>query len=379
MLHNIYEAMKHHPIFENAITWQKELINRTVVAPMSRVSATADGLATDEMKDYYSSFAIGKFAVIITEGIYTDIYGSQSYKNQPGLINHAQSASWEKITHAVHQSSSLIFAQLMHGGALSQYSEDTLAPSALKPRGVKMASYGGQGAFPIPKEMDLSDIERMKQGFINGAINASKAGFDGIEIHGANGYLLDQFLTPELNHRTDHYGGTMQNRFRVIAEIIDDIKASVPQDFIVGLRVSEGKVNDLTYRWSHGLEAARELAKEIKISQPDFVHVAVQTGEWERDSFFTDGTSLAMVIRKTTGIPVIANGGFHNLDQARVALNDNHATLIAIGKAALADPHWVVKTMKGLPPIPFHREMLWPEATLSHTRKIMQELNNRYS
>ncbi|WP_433902696.1 tRNA-dihydrouridine synthase [Sphingobacterium puteale] len=366
--------MKHHPIFQNAITWRRELINRTVVAPMSRVSATADGLATDEMMDYYSAFAIGGFAVIITEGIYTDVYGSQSYNNQPALVNNAQSTSWEKITCAVHQSPSLIFAQLMHGGALSQYSEDTLAPSALKPVGVKMASYGGEGAFPIPKEMDLTDIERTKQGFINGAINAYKAGFDGVEIHGANGYLLDQFLTPELNHRIDHYGGTMHNRFRVIAEIIAGIKAAVPEDFIVGLRVSEGKVNDLTYRWTQGIETAKELADEIKASQPDFVHVAVQTGEWERDSFLEDGTSLASVIRQATGLPVIANGGFHNLDKAQVALQDNHATLIAIGKAALADPYWVVKTMNELPIIPFHRDMLWPEATLSHTQKIIKEL-----
>ncbi|PRD57111.1 tRNA-dihydrouridine synthase [Sphingobacterium gobiense] len=367
--------MKHHPIFQKANIWQKALINRTVVAPMSRVSATADGLATDEMTDYYSAFAIGGFAVIITEGIYTDVYGSQSYANQPALVNDEQRASWVKVTRTVHKSPSLIFAQLMHGGALSQCNDNTLAPSAVKPVGVKMASYGGDGAFPIPKEMDLMDIERMKQGFIDGAVNAYKSGFDGVEIHGANGYLLDQFLTPELNHRNDHYGGTMQNRFRVIAEIIAGIQASVPQDFIVGLRISEGKVNDLTYRWADGIETAKELAEEIKASQPDFVHVAVQTGEWERDSFFEDGISLASIIRKATGIPVIANGGFHNLNKAEIALKDNHADLIAIGKVALADPHWVIKTINSIPLIPFHRDMLWPEATLSHTRKIIKELN----
>lgn len=367
--------MKHHPIFQNAIIWQRELINRTVVAPMSRVSATADGLATDEMKDYYSAFAIGGFAVIITEGIYTDVYGSQSYNNQPALVNEAQCASWEKVTRAVHQSPSLIFAQLMHGGALSQYSEDTLAPSALKPVGVKMASYGGEGAFQTPKEMNLTDIERMKQGFIDGAVNAYKAGFDGVEIHGANGYLLDQFLTPELNFRNDQYGGSIQNRFRVIAEIIAGIRAAVPQVFLVGLRVSEGKVNHLTYRWTDGANAAYELATEINKSQPDFVHAAVQTGEWERDSFYEDGTSLASVIRKITGVPVIANGGFHKLDKAEIALNEKHADLLAIGKAALADPDWVKKTLNNAPVIPFHRDMLWPGATLGHTRKIINELN----
>lgn len=366
--------MKHHPIFQKAIIWQRDLINRTVVAPMSRVSATADGLATDEMTDYYSTFATGGFGVIITEGIYTDVYGSKSYNNQPALTNAEQCVTWEKVTRAVHRSSSLIFAQLMHGGALSQCSENTLAPSAVQPVGVKMASYGGEGGFPLPKEMDLTDIQRMQQGFIDGAVNAYKAGFDGVEIHGANGYLLDQFLTPELNHRDDQYGGTVQNRFRVIAEIIASIKASVPSDFIVGLRVSEGKVNDLTYRWADGIETAKEIAKEIKTSQPDFVHVAVQTGEWERDSFYGEGISLASVIRETTGIPVIANGGFHNLDKAKTALNDSHADLLAIGKVALADPHWVVKKLNDLPIIPFHRDMLWPEATISHTQKIIHKL-----
>lgn len=364
-----------HPIFQKANIWQRDLVNRAVVAPMSRVSATAAGLATNEMIDYYSSFAAGGFAVIITEGIYTDVYGSQSYNNQPALVNYEQRASWQRITNAVHRSPSLIFAQLMHGGALAQCSTNTLAPSAVQPLGSKMAPYGGEGSFPLPKEMDLADIERMQQGFINAAVNAYKAGFDGVEIHGANGYLLDQFLTTELNLRNDNYGGTMRNRFRVIAEIIAGIRAAVPQDFIVGLRVSEGKVNDLAYRWAGGIETAKELAEELKESKPDFVHVAVQTGEWERDSFFEDTVSLASVIRQVTHIPVIANGGLHNLEKAEIALKDNHADLIAIGKAALADPHWVMRTLKDVPTIPFHRDMLWPEATLSHTRKIIGELN----
>lgn len=331
--------MKDHPIFKRTSLWRRALMNRTVVAPMSRVSATPDGCATQAMLDYYSGFAKGGFAVIITEGIYTDNYGSQSYKHQPALVNEQQCEAWKKVTQAVHGSPSLIFAQLMHGGALSQFSENTLAPSAIQPSGLKMAAFGGEGTFSIPKAMDLTDIERMQQGFINSAFNAYKAGFDGVEIHGANGYLLDQFLTPELNQRKDHYGGNMHNRFRVIREIIAGIRTCVPQEFIVGLRISEGKVNDLLYRWADGIETAKKLAKEIKVSQPDFVHVAVQTGEWERDSFFGDGISLSSVIRETTGIPVMANGGLHDFDKAETALKDNHADLIAIGKVALADPH----------------------------------------
>ncbi|MET4083947.1 2,4-dienoyl-CoA reductase-like NADH-dependent reductase (Old Yellow Enzyme family) [Pedobacter sp. UYP30] len=367
--------MNYHPIFKKAKIWQRELINRTVLAPMSRVSATTDGMATYEMSKYYTAFATGGFGIIITEGIYTDASSSKSYDRQPGLINPDQCAAWEKITQSVHKSPTLIFAQLMHGGALSQCGENTLAPSAVQPVGMKSVSFGGEGSFPLPKEMSIEDIQKMQDGFIRAADYAHKAGFDGIEIHAANGYLLDQFLTPELNRRIDRYGGEIRNRFRVISEIITGIKDMVPESFIVGLRVAEGKVNDLTYRWSGGVETAKELASQIKLSRPDFVHVAVQTGEWERDSFYGDGTSLASVIREITNIPVIANGGFHNLEKAKTALNEKHADLLAIGKAALADPHWPIKTRDNLLTVPFHRNMLWPEATISHTLKIIHKLD----
>ena len=363
--------MKKHPLFKAATYWHRELPNRTVVAPMSRVSATEDGLATSEMMDYYTSFAMGGFSVVITEGIYTDQCSSQSYNNQPGLATMEQTESWQKVTASVHRSPALIFAQLMHGGALSQHLAITLAPSAVLPVGTKMAAYGGEGGFPAPLAMTLNDIAIAKQGFVNAAVNASKAGFDGVEIHGANGYLIDQFLTPELNLRNDPYGGSMENRYRIVAEIISDIRAVVPYDFAIGLRISEGKVNDLTYRWERGSIAAKELAAAIKTSKPDFIHVAVQTGEWIRDSFYEDGTSLASILKDTTGIPVIANGGFHNLDHADTALNEGHADLLAIGKAALADPSWPSKTRNNIPAIPFHRDMLWPEATISHTQKII--------
>lgn len=360
-----------HPLFNASTYWYRELPNRTVVAPMSRVSATDKGLATSEMVDYYTSFATGGFSVVITEGIYTDQYSSQSYNNQPGLVTIAQTKSWEKVTASVHRSPVLIFAQLMHGGALSQSLATTLAPSSVRPAGTKMAAFGGEGGFSTPLAMTLNDIDIAKQGFVNAAINACNAGFDGVEIHGANGYLIDQFLTPELNLRNDQYGGSMKNRYRFVAEIISEIRSAVPQSFIIGLRVSEGKVNDLTYRWEKGALAAKELAEEIKISKPDFIHVAVQTGEWVRDSFYEDGTSLASVLKDTTRIPIIANGGFHNLDTANQALNEGHADLLSIGKAALADPNWPSKTIANVPTIPFHRNMLWPEATLSHRQKII--------
>ncbi|NSL91130.1 NADH:flavin oxidoreductase [Chitinophaga sp. Mgbs1] len=365
---------KQQTIFQPVTLKGHQLKNRLTVAPMSRVSATAEGLPTAEMTDYYNAFAKGGFGMIITEGIYTDNIASKSYVNQPGITSAAHIAAWQQLTAEVKNTDVLLIAQLMHGGAISQYSAHTVAPSAIQPPGVKMVQYGGEGAFPMPRAMNTEDIQLAKQGFIDAAVAAMLAGFDGVELHAANGYLLDQFLTPECNTRQDAYGGSVANRFRLIAEIIDGIRTVVPAQFLVGIRLSEGKVNDMGYRWKNGLETAHAVLQEVKKASPDFIHIAVQSGEWERDSFYEDGSSYAALARQITGRQVIANGGMHQLPLAARVLEEGHADLLAIGKAALADPYWPHHMQQGTAPQPFHRDMLWPQATISHSRKIIQTL-----
>lgn len=347
-----------HPLFEGVRLGKHHLPNRAVVAPMSRISATPDGLATAEMAQYYTAFAAGGFGMIITEGCYTDPTSSQAYEQQPGLVTTAQATAWQKVAASVKQYPTVLIAQLMHAGALSQLAWQTYAPSSVQPVGHKMTQYGGEGDFPMPKELSSAEIAQVKQGFIAAAVNASRAGFDGVELHAANGYLLDQFLTAELNHRTDAYGGGMPNRFRLISEIMAGIRAQVPADFLLGLRLSEGKVNDLAYRWPQGALVATELLTEVQAAAPDFVHIAVQSSEWEQDSFYPNGTSLAALARQLTGVPVIANGGMHELNRAARALRENHADLLAIGKAALADPSWPLKVQSQQLPLAFDRAML---------------------
>lgn len=364
-----------HPLFQSALLHHHALRNRTVVAPMSRISASPEGIPTADMIAYYETFARGGFGMIITEGNYTDSFASKAYHNQPGLTNAAQTAGWKTITDAVRPYGTPIIAQLMHAGALSQCSDSTLAPSAIRPVGQKLAQYGGAGCFPLPAAMSIPDIQNVTRGFAAAALAAFHAGFDGVEIHAANGYLLDQFLTPELNIREDTYGGNTENRFRIIAGIIGAIRKTAPADFLVGLRLSEGKVNDLAYRWARGIDMAREIMAAVKQAAPDFLHIAVQTGEWERDSFYANGDSYASVARRCTGIPVIANGGLHDLDKSKIAFTGGHADFVSIGKAALADPSWPNHTLRGIPVLPFHRDMLWPEATIRHTKKIIDRLS----
>ncbi|MFB6456860.1 NADH:flavin oxidoreductase [Chitinophaga sp. Hz27] len=361
-----------HPIFKSFQWKEHSLKNRLTVAPMSRVSATTGGLATDEMAAYYSAFAAGGFSMIITEGNYTDETASKGYAHQPGLTTADHAASWQPVVKQTKANGALIIAQLMHAGALSQYNQQTLAPSAIQPVGNKMAQYGGTGAYPFPQAMSLEDITIAKKGFVDAAQLAIRAGFDGIELHAANGYLLDQFLTPELNTRNDQYGGSTNNRFRVIAEIIDAIRSVSPAHFLVGIRLSEGKVNDLKYRWKDGAAMAVEILEEVKNAAPDFVHIAVQSGEWERDSFYSNGTSFAALARQITGKVIIANGGMHQLTRAARVIEEFHGDLLSIGKAALADCAWPLHTLNGTPPIAFHPDMLWPEATIKHTNTIIQ-------
>jgi len=316
-----------------------QLRNRLAVAPMSRVSAGPDGVPTSDMAAYYARYAEGGFALVITEGIYTDGVYSQAYALQPGLVSPAQVRGWRRVTDEVHAKGGLIVAQLMHAGALSQYLTRTIAPSAVQPVGVMMSEYGGAGRFPLPVEMSVDDIRVLTDGFVQAAMYAQEAGFDGVEIHAANGYLLDQLLTPHLNLRTDEYGGSMANRFRIIGDIIHGIRRVVRAGFIVGLRLSEGKVNDLSYRWPEGAVMAREVLEQVKLAEPTYVHIAAEHGDWRRDCLYEDGSSYGGLARMITGRPVVVNGGLHRLDIGEEVLR-GHGDILALGKAALADPFW---------------------------------------
>lgn len=348
------------------------LKNRLAVTPMSRVSATSEGVPTGNMQTYYEAFALGGFSMIITEGIYTDNVAAQAYPLQPGIVTPAQQQGWKTITERVQQHDALIIAQLMHAGAISQHLSHTQAPSAIQPLGSKMPEYGGgEGAFPLPHAMTAADIAAAKQGFVRSAVQAYKAGFNGVELHAANGYLLDQFLTDYTNTRTDQYGGSVVNRFRVVKELIEEIRTVVPADFIIGLRISEGKVNNLRYRWPEGAAMARQVLTAVTAAPPDYIHIAAETGNWARDAMYADGSSFTGLAKQITGLPVIANGGLHQPALATQVLAEGHADLLALGKAALANPDWPLRVQRGEHIVAFHPEMIKPSATIEHTWKVL--------
>lgn len=315
------------------------LTNRLAVAPMTRVSATETGHATPEMARYYERFAQGGFGLLITEGIYTDQKHSQGYPFQPGITDNEQAQAWRAVTDGIHKHQGMAFAQIMHAGALSQgnrFVEVPAAPSALRPKGEQMTFYYGEGQYPVPRVMTEEDIADAIHGFARAASLAiNSAGFDGIEIHGANGYLLDQFLTDYTNRRSDRWGGTVQQRMGLMLEVVKAVRAAagaVP----VGVRISQSKVNDYEHKWAEGEHAAEVIFGSLSDAGVGFIHVT-EFEAWQPAFPASHASLVALARRYAPQVALIANGGLHTSEHASAALDDG-ADIIAIGKAALANP-----------------------------------------
>lgn len=346
------------------------LANRAVVAPMSRVSAGPGGVPTRQMADYYAEFAAGGFGLVITEGTYPDAIHGQGYQRQPGLVTDEQVAGWREVTDAVHAHGSPIIAQLMHAGALSQCRIETLAPSAVQPLGRKLSDYGGGGPFPLPSTMTTAQIDDAVSGFVAAAGNARRAGFDGVEIHAANGYLLDQFITRYTNTRTDEYGGDSAGRIRLTARVLAAIRAVAAHDFVVGVRLSQTKVNDLRYRWSGRAEAAVYFAA-VAEAGADYLHIASEGRDWHDTAMLDADTSITGLARMVTALPVIANGGMHRHDLAEQLLCAGEADLVSLGGGALANPDWPTRLRDGREIAEFDHHVLSPSADLDSVRRAM--------
>lgn len=358
-----------HPALRGMTFCGSDLPNRLAVAPMTRVSARPDGSPTQEMADYYAQFATGGFGLVITEGIYTDSLFSQGYLNQPGLVTPEHTTGWHAVTEGVHQAGARTVAQLMHAGALSQgnrYAAATAGPSAVAPRGEKMPEYGGSGPWPVPQEMTRKDIDDAVEGFVAAACNAHEAGFDGVEVHAANGYLLDQFLTDYTNQRTDGYGGQVANRIRLTVETVAAIRRRVPDDFWVGVRLSQTKINDFTYRWPGGAGDAEQIFSALASAGADYLHVASEGRDWVETARLDNGETITALARKVTDLPVVANGSMHHLEQASDVIEHGHADLLSLGRSALANPDLPRRLANKEPLRAFDPELLHPMATLSN-------------
>jgi len=348
--------------------------NRLAVAPMTRITATPAGVATATMRDYYARFAKGGFGLIITEGLYTDKAFSQGYRNQPGIADDEQARAWTGITGDAHEQGALIFAQLMHAGALSQanpFRDRTAAPSDVKPLGKQMGFYHGEGEYADPLAMTEEQIAEAIDGFVQSAVRAVRiAGFDGIEIHGANGYLLDQFLTAHTNLRDDRWGGDVHGRVRLLVEVLNAVKAAVKGEVPVGIRISQGKVNDFTHKWPGREADAGVIFGALAEAGADFIHVT-EFEAWQ-PAFEGGSDSLATLARRhAPGVTLIANGSLHCPGRAAEALQQG-ADIVALGRGALANPDLPHLLEKGDALREFDSAILGPIADVKDSELAIQ-------
>ncbi|MET3105978.1 2,4-dienoyl-CoA reductase-like NADH-dependent reductase (Old Yellow Enzyme family) [Oxalobacteraceae bacterium GrIS 1.18] len=317
-----------------------QLQNRLAVAPMTRVSATAQGLPTQAMAEYYHRFAQGGFGLVFSEGLYTDQAFSQGYLNQPGMTDDAQARAWSGITAALHARGTRMFAQLMHAGALSQgnrFRKHTVGPSAVQPKGLQMSFYHGEGRYPMPLAISAAELAEAIEGFVQSAARAVRlGGFDGVEIHGANGYLLDQFLTEELNLRTDRWGGDVARRVSLLVEVVKAVKAELKGSAPVGIRISQGKVNDFTSKWSGGEADAKTIFCALAEANVDFIHVT-EFEAWQPAFAGGKDSLLTLARRYAPHVAIVVNGSLHEIDRSEEALA-NGADVVALGRGALANP-----------------------------------------
>ncbi len=345
---------------------QLRLRNRAVLAPMTRVSAEPEGAANELMRDYYQAFAEGGFGLLITEGTYTDTAYSQGYFNQPGLATELQRDSWVPVVEAVHEAGAGLVAQLMHGGAQTQgniHHARHVAPSAVQPGGTQLSFYGGEGPYATPAEMTEDEIQEAIAGFAQAARHARRAGFDGVELHGANGYLLHEFMTAEFNQRTDRWGGDYKARLALPLAVIHAVREAVGDGFLVGMRLSQGMVTASRLKWEGGVDEARIRFAMLAEAGLDYLHIT----EYDVGApAFGEGPTLTAIAKTSVSIPVIGNGSVTTGEQAQKLLDDGELDFVAIGKAALANHDWPLRVRDGDPISEFDQKMFSPMATLTN-------------
>lgn len=357
---------KKEDLFSSFDIGHLQLTNRFAVAPMTRVSATDSGAPTEEMIQYYDRFARGGFGLVITEGLYIDKKSSQGYLYQPGISDVAQAQAWKPLVERAQGHGAKVIAQIMHAGALSQgnrFADTNLAASAIQPKGEQMGFYFGQGQYKVPQAMTEQDIADVIASFVTAArLAVETAGFDGVEIHSANGYLLDQFLTDYTNERADAWGGGLQARLSFPVAVLTAVKTALGTRVPVGIRISQGKVNDFFHKWAEGEEGAKAIFSALKEAGADYLHVT-EFEAWK--PAFEDGSkSLVSLARESApGVAIIANGNLH-LDDKAVTSLDEGADVIALGKAALANPDLPIKLATGTQLAEFDSSILGPIANI---------------
>jgi len=345
-----------------------ELNNRIVMAPLTRMRAIEGDVPNPLAQIYYSQRAGA--GLVITEATQISPLG-KGYPATPGIYSPEQTQAWKEIVEAVHAKGGKIVAQLWHVGRISHSSlhpEQGLpvAPSAIAPAGKTFAADWQMHAFETPRAMTLEDIAALKNDFEHAARNAQAAGFDGIEIHAANGYLLDQFLQDHSNHRTDIYGGSIENRIRLLSEVLETVAKVFPYDRI-GVRLSPyGTFNDMSD--SDPVALFNAVIDKLNPCGLAYLHMIEprSTSAGGNDKVESDAPITAAMFRKAFKGAFISAGGF---DRAlgEQAIAEDTADAIAYGRLYISNPDLAERFAVNAPLTPYNRATFYGGAEAGYT------------
>ena len=367
-----------------------ELRNRIVMAPMTR-SMSPENIPGQDVAEYYERRAKGEVGLIITEGIEVSHIASSSYPNVPRLDTEKSRDAWKLVVSKIKENGGSVIAQLWHSGAMRKIGMNPdpdvpgYTPSGLRKGVADEATAKNIETIKSSSDTDTSsrdlksnfssknrseahevtqdDIKILVDAFGQDAKWCEEIGFDGIEIHGAHGYLVDNFFWETLNRRNDEYGGSIRKRSQFAKEVTESIRSNVSDKFIVGLRFSQWKQQDFEARLARNPQELEELLMPIVSSGLDFLH-ASNRKFWEPE-FEGSDNNLAYWAQKITGLPTITVGsvgleskgdGFINMtaqadpvsiEKAIEDINGNKYDMVAVGRALIADPEWVIKMREG--------------------------------
>ncbi len=320
------------------------LKNRVVMAPMTRSRASEGSVPNALNAEYYGQRA--EAGLIITEGTSPSPNGV-GYARIPGIWSAAQVEGWKPVTAAVHAKGSHILVQLMHTGRVGHTANlpkgaEVLAPSPVQTEGQQYTDSQGMQPFTVPREMTPKDIATAIEEFVTASKNAIAAGFDGVELHGANGYLLEQFISPQTNQRTDAYGGSIPKRLKFVLEVTNAVAAAIGKDK-VGIRLSPYGQNAGMKPYPEIEETYGLLVKELAATGIQYLHLV------DHASMGAPPVPEALKASIHAAWPrtFIASGGFDR-PKAEAALEAKKGDLIAFGRPFIANPDFVTRIDKGI-------------------------------
>ena len=325
------------------------LRNRLGVAPMTRMSSPGDSIPRQDVLDFLVRRARNGAALVYTEAIVTDYESAQGYPGQARLVTQRQIDAWRPVVEAIRDAGAVSIMQMFHCGRIAWKEINpagrTLAPSSLIPRDPNHLT--GK-PYPVPDEMSQFDIDHVILGFVETARGAVAAGFDGVEIHGAHGYLINEFLSTYTNRRSDGYGGSVAHRYRFLQEIIQAVAPVIPDDRLLTVRLSDWGVVDMDVSLLGPQDEYQELIRRVSAEPIDAI--SVSTYDFREKAFGTD-RNMSQITREATHLPIMICGKIYDRATVEEALKDADIALSA--KSVLLNPNWVEEVRQGRPLRPY--------------------------